>query len=167
MPQSPAETPHPRRAPKPQQLKRGLKPRNLRANAADVDKRIVALLDRIAGGGEARGILTRLSERGEPPAQIAAAIAQSAAFARLYKSAYVLGIGVEAVRAPFSKNSPPSPAPMSFCRRRRLLAASCDCAASCAPTALKRSCWSALVSACPNDSACPLRRARCSAHLQF
>ena len=51
------------------------------------------------------------------------------------------------VRAPFSRNSPPSPAPMSSCRRRRLPAANCDCAASCAPIAPKRSCCSASVSA--------------------
>src|SRR5271157_3425890 len=68
------------------------------------------------------------------------------------------------VRAPSSRNSPPSPAPTSSCRRRHLPAANCDCAASCAPIAPKRSCSSASVSACPNDSACPPRRAKCSAN---
>ena len=43
-------------------------------------------------------------------------------------------------------------------------AANCDCAASCAPIAPRRSCSSASVSACPNDSACPPRRAKCSAN---
>ena len=68
------------------------------------------------------------------------------------------------VRAPFSRNSPPSPAPTSSCRRLRRPPANCDCAASCVPTAPKRSCSSASVSACPNDSACPKRHARCSAN---
>ena len=68
------------------------------------------------------------------------------------------------VRAPFSRNSPPSPAPTSSCRRRPLPAANCDCAASCVPIAPKRSCWSASVSACPNNSACPEQRAQCSAN---
>ena len=69
------------------------------------------------------------------------------------------------VRAPSSRNSPPSTAPTSSCRRRHLPAANCDCAASCAPIAPKPSCSSASVSACPNDSACPARRAKCSANL--
>src|SRR5580693_7267284 len=67
------------------------------------------------------------------------------------------------VRAPSSRNSPPSPAPTSSCRPH-LPAANCDCAASCAPIAPKRSCWSASASAYRNDSACRARRAQCSAN---
>jgi hypothetical protein len=63
---------------------------------AKVDKRIVALLDCIAGASEVRGLLTRLLDDAEPPAQVAESIASSAAFGRLYKTARTLTVGGEA-----------------------------------------------------------------------
>ena len=68
------------------------------------------------------------------------------------------------VPAPSSRNSPPSKAPTWSCRRRRLPAANCDCAASCAPIAPRRSCSIASDSACPSGSACPPPGAKCSAN---
>ena len=61
------------------------------------DKRLAALLDRIAGDGKAAAILARL--RDEPAERVAEEIARSAAFERLYKLARTRDIGVEAAKA--------------------------------------------------------------------
>jgi hypothetical protein len=81
---------------------RGRQRPNLKSPFLDdkVDDRIVALLDQIGGDGEAHGILARLLDRGEPPAQIAGSIAGSAPFGRLYKMAHTLAIGVEGAKDP-------------------------------------------------------------------
>jgi hypothetical protein len=63
-------------------------------NTSPVDEQIVALLDRIAGEGEGRGLLNRLLDQ-EPPKQVAETIAASAAFERLYKGTRTLDVGVE------------------------------------------------------------------------
>jgi hypothetical protein len=62
---------------------------------AKVDDRIVALLDRIAGDGEADRILARLLDKAEPPAKVAESMASSDAFARLYKLARAHSLGAE------------------------------------------------------------------------
>ena len=67
----------------------------LPAKHAKVDKRIVALLDCIAGASEARGLLARLLDQAEPPAQVAESIATSAAFGYLYKTTRTLAVGRE------------------------------------------------------------------------
>ena len=61
------------------------------------DKRIAALLDRIAGEGKAAAILARL--RKEPAEHVAEEIARSAAFERLYKLARTRDIGNAAAMA--------------------------------------------------------------------
>jgi hypothetical protein len=61
----------------------------------EVDQRVVALLDRIAGEGEGRAVLARLLKRGEPADQVADEIARSAAFEHLYKRGRTLDVGVE------------------------------------------------------------------------
>ena len=63
-----------------------------------VDEKIVALLNRIAGDGEAQGILARLLDKGEPAHRIAGYISRTVAFERLYKETRTVGIGVEAVK---------------------------------------------------------------------
>jgi hypothetical protein len=65
------------------------------AKNTKVDKRIIALLNRIAGDGEAHGLLARLLDHAEPPTQVAESIAASAGFERLYKSVRTRDIGVE------------------------------------------------------------------------
>jgi hypothetical protein len=60
-----------------------------------VDKRIIALLNRIAGDGQSHGLLARLLDDGESPEQVAESIAASPDFERLYKSARTRNIGVE------------------------------------------------------------------------
>jgi hypothetical protein len=67
----------------------------LPAKRAKVDKRIVALLDCIAGASETRGLLKRLLDQAEPPDQVAESIASSVAFGRLYKTARTLAVGRE------------------------------------------------------------------------
>jgi hypothetical protein len=58
-----------------------------------VDERVRALLERIAGEGEADVILARL--RDEPAAQVADSIGRAVAFEQLYKRARTLSVGVE------------------------------------------------------------------------
>jgi hypothetical protein len=65
------------------------------AKNTKVDKRIIALLNRIAGDGEAHGLLARLLDHAEPPTQVAESIAASAGFERLYKSVRTRDVGVE------------------------------------------------------------------------
>ena len=60
-----------------------------------MDERIVSLLDRIAGEGEARGLLARLMDRAELPIQVAESIAELPAFERLYKKTRTRDVGVE------------------------------------------------------------------------
>lgn len=90
------------------------------AEAADgpkpVDKRIVALLDRIAGDGEAQGVLARLLDKGEPAARIAEDISRSMAFERLYKIPRTSRIGVDAVKDadPAFVDLPDLPPDLSF-----------------------------------------------------
>jgi len=57
--------------------------------------RLLALLDRLAGAGEGRGLLHRLLRTHEPPQRIAERIAATPAFAYLYKEARTRDIGVE------------------------------------------------------------------------
>jgi hypothetical protein len=61
-----------------------------------VDEKFVALLDRIAGDGQADAILSRL--RNEPAERVADDIARSAAFEHLYKRARTGDIGVEGAK---------------------------------------------------------------------
>lgn len=61
----------------------------------DVDERILALLDCMAGDGAARGIVRHLIDGAEPPKAVASRIAASVAFERLYKLARTLDIGEE------------------------------------------------------------------------
>jgi hypothetical protein len=64
------------------------------AKKTNVDDRIVALLEQIAGVGKGHALLNRLMD-GESPEQVAKTIAASAAFERLYKGARTLDVGVE------------------------------------------------------------------------
>ncbi len=61
--------------------------RNLDASEKEKSqlRRITSLLDQISGSGQGRRLLDRLLKTDEPPAAIASAIAESAAFGRLYK----------------------------------------------------------------------------------
>jgi hypothetical protein len=65
----------------------------------EVDERILALLDRIAGDGAAHGLVARLIDRAESPTEVAESIAASATFERLYKRARTLDVGVEGPKA--------------------------------------------------------------------
>jgi hypothetical protein len=67
----------------------------LPAKRAKMNKRIVALLDCIAGASETPGVLKRLLDPTESVNQVAESIASSAAFGRLYKTARTLAIGRE------------------------------------------------------------------------
>ena len=60
-----------------------------------MDERVAALLDQIAGDGEAQGLLTRLTVGAESPKLVAKSIALTAGFERLYKRARTLNVGVE------------------------------------------------------------------------
>jgi hypothetical protein len=64
------------------------------AKGTELDAHIVALLDQIAGVGQAQSLLNRLG-RAEPPKEVAKSIASTAAFERLYKRARTLDIGAE------------------------------------------------------------------------
>ncbi len=76
------------------------KPKKPEKGALDVgdkvDKRVVALLDRIAGDGQGGAILAQL--RNEPAERVADVIARSAAFERLYKMGRTRDIGVEGAK---------------------------------------------------------------------
>jgi hypothetical protein len=65
---------------------------------------------------------------------------------------------------PSCKNSLASTAPISCCQLQAILNASCDCAASCGPTAIRP--HSSIASACPyqNDCASRSSRPKCSAN---
>ncbi|MFI4980534.1 MAG: hypothetical protein ACHQIO_09305 [Nevskiales bacterium] len=58
-------------------------------------KRLVGLLDRLAGAGEGQKLLERLLHSDDPPQRIAESVAASAAFETLYKQARTRDIGVE------------------------------------------------------------------------
>ncbi len=66
--------------------------------APDLQGRLEALLDLLAGTGEGRGLLRRLLADGETPERIAAQIAATPAFAARYKAARTLDIGVAGVK---------------------------------------------------------------------
>ena len=68
------------------------------APTLDLQARLEALLDRLAGLGEGRGLLRRLLNHDEPPQRIAAHIAATPAFAARYKEARTLDIGVAGVK---------------------------------------------------------------------
>ena len=61
-----------------------------------VDHRVVALLERIAGDGQADAVLSRLCN--EPAERVADDIARSAAFEHLYKRGRTRDIGVEGAK---------------------------------------------------------------------
>ncbi len=61
-----------------------------------VDDRVVALLERIAGDGQADAVLSRLCN--EPAERVADDIARSAAFEHLYKRVRTLDIGAEGAK---------------------------------------------------------------------
>ncbi len=81
----------------------------------DRDARLVALLDRLGGAGEGRGLL-RLLQEGEDPGLLARRVAGSAAFERLYKEARTVDIGADGARAadPAFVGLPDLPAELAF-----------------------------------------------------
>jgi len=75
-----------------------LKSKESAKRASRVDKRIVALLDQIAGDGMGAAALAWLLDKGEPPRHVADALSRSTEFERLYKRARTGDIGVEGAK---------------------------------------------------------------------
>ncbi len=82
----------------------------------DLQARLEALLDLLAGKGEGRPLLRRLLAQDETPGRIAECIAATPAFAFRYKEARTRDIGVGGVRQadPAFVGLPPLPARMPF-----------------------------------------------------